>query len=38
VSTEDVISSLLRRKIPVLNKTNDEKDSSEKEQQAAAHN
>ena len=31
VSTEYVISLLLQRQTPVLNKTNDDKDSSEKE-------
>ena len=33
VSTEDVISLLLQRQIHVLNRNNDEKDSSLKEQQ-----
>ena len=38
VPTEDVISLLLQRQTPVLNKPKDERDSSEKEQQEAAHN
>ena len=38
VLTEDMISLLLQRQTPVLNKTKDEKDSCEKEQKEAAHN